>query len=275
MSAFVLPILFTLFVWWFSTGADPVPRRAAARARFRWTHGGRDGAAAGRALRPRRDARRHERRRRLLSRSRARWPWGWQEVAFLTGLRDRTAAARRCRPGSSEAQHFGQALQAILYHEFALVVLGALVLAITWNAPNAVGVLDVRVLWGMRQSAKLNLFLGVRNLPTSSCRRTCAISRAFFARRPLNLLFPVSVTAATVMAVFVWEHAMAPGATARSTWRRCTFAGTLLALAILEHWFMVLPLPANALWSWGLRSRDAAPPVGSVALAPVAGTDER
>ena len=53
-----------------------------------------------------------------------------------------------------------------------------------------------------------------------------------------------------------------------------TFAGTLLALAILEHWFMVLPLPANALWSWGLRSRDAAPPVGSAALAPVAGADK-
>ena len=32
--------------------------------------------------------------------------------------------------------------------------------------------------------------------------------------------------------------------------------GTLLTLAILEHWFMVLPLPSDALWKWGLRSRQ-------------------
>ena len=28
-----------------------------------------------------------------------------------------------------------------------------------------------------------------------------------------------------------------------------------MALAILEHWFLVLPLPAAALWNWGLKSR--------------------
>jgi hypothetical protein len=28
-----------------------------------------------------------------------------------------------------------------------------------------------------------------------------------------------------------------------------------MALAVLEHWFMVLPLPFEALWRWGLRSR--------------------
>ena len=31
----------------------------------------------------------------------------------------------------------------------------------------------------------------------------------------------------------------------------------LLGLAILEHAFMVLPVPATALWHWGLRSRSA------------------
>jgi len=24
---------------------------------------------------------------------------------------------------------------------------------------------------------------------------------------------------------------------------------------VVEHWFMVLPLPSQALWNWGLRSR--------------------
>ena len=33
-------------------------------------------------------------------------------------------------------------------------------------------------------------------------------------------------------------------------------AATLLSLGVLEHWFMVIPLPSHALWNWGLRSRD-------------------
>jgi hypothetical protein len=28
-----------------------------------------------------------------------------------------------------------------------------------------------------------------------------------------------------------------------------------MALAVVEHWFMVLPLPVELLWSWGMRSR--------------------
>ena len=89
--------------------------------------------------------------------------WAWQEVGFLLGYvtGPRQAPAR---PGSSEPQRFVQAIQTILYHEFALVVLGVLVLAITWDAPNQVGLWTFTILWVMRQSAKLNLFLGVRNL---------------------------------------------------------------------------------------------------------------
>ena len=32
----------------------------------------------------------------------------------------------------------------------------------------------------------------------------------------------------------------------------------LAALAVIEHWFLVVPIPATALWSWGLKSREAA-----------------
>jgi putative photosynthetic complex assembly protein 2 len=39
-----------------------------------------------------------------------------------------------------------------------------------------------------------------------------------------------------------------------------TFSGSLLSLAILEHWFMVLPIPSQVLWNWGLSSRPSEPP---------------
>jgi hypothetical protein len=33
-----------------------------------------------------------------------------------------------------------------------------------------------------------------------------------------------------------------------------TLVSTLFALGVVEHWFMLLPLPAITLWSWGVRS---------------------
>jgi hypothetical protein len=32
---------------------------------------------------------------------------------------------------------------------------------------------------------------------------------------------------------------------------------TLVALALIEHWFMVLPIPSEKLWQWGLASHAA------------------
>jgi G3E family GTPase len=39
-----------------------------------------------------------------------------------------------------------------------------------------------------------------------------------------------------------------------------TFTATMMALAILEHWFLVLPMPSQKLWDWGLASRTAKKP---------------
>ena len=33
-----------------------------------------------------------------------------------------------------------------------------------------------------------------------------------------------------------------------------TLVSTLFALGVVEHWFMLLPLPAITLWGWGMRS---------------------
>jgi putative photosynthetic complex assembly protein 2 len=32
-----------------------------------------------------------------------------------------------------------------------------------------------------------------------------------------------------------------------------SLVGSLLALAVLEHWFLVLPLPSENLWKWAVR----------------------
>ena len=51
---------------------------------------------------------------------------------------------------------------------------------------------------------------------------------------------------------------------------------TLMSLAILEHWVLVAPLPANALWGFGVKPspRPAIEPL-SVSRSPKTGVSER
>ena len=36
-----------------------------------------------------------------------------------------------------------------------------------------------------------------------------------------------------------------------------TFYIVILSLGLLEHWFLVLPIPAEALWNWSVKARKA------------------
>jgi Protein of unknown function (DUF3623) len=117
-----------------------------------------------------------------------------------------------------------------------------------------VGTWTFMILWWMHQSATLNVFLGVRNLNEEFLPEHLHFLKSFLTKKPMNLLFPVSVTVSTIIAVTLVEKAVAPGAGAfRAV--GFTLLATMMTLAVLEHWFLVLPLPAAALWRWGLASR--------------------
>jgi putative photosynthetic complex assembly protein 2 len=111
------------------------------------------------------------------------------------------------------------------------------------------------ILWLMRWSAKLNLFLGVPNLNEDWLPEHVRFITTYLRKRPMNLLFPVSVSVATVVMSLLVEAALelpAEGFAGVSL----ILAATLLALAILEHWFLVLPLADAALWRWVTTSGD-------------------
>jgi putative photosynthetic complex assembly protein 2 len=171
-------------------------------------------------------------------------------MGFVTGPR-----RSRCRPGCSGWPHFVHAVEAILYHELALIASGVAVVALTWNGANQVGAWTFLILWAMRESAKLNLFLGVRNLNEEFLPPHMQFLRGFLTKRPMNLLFPVSITASTAVAVLMITEAAAPWASSFDA-VGLTLAATMLVLAIVEHWLLVLPLPTDMLWSWGMRSRE-------------------
>jgi len=139
--------------------------------------------------------------------------------------------------------------------ELALIVLSAAVLALTWGQPNQVAAWTFGVLWLMRLSAKLNVFLGVRNLNEQFLPEHLRYMHSYFRQRPSNGLFRVSVIAVTALAAAAWHSAVAQSSGPFEV-TACSFVAMLLSLALLEHWFMVLPLPSEKLWDWGMRSRN-------------------
>jgi putative photosynthetic complex assembly protein 2 len=254
MSLHVLPVVYTLFVWWFSTGVI-LYLNGLPRWTFKWTMLGASTflLLALLGLHVTSDDSRITGA--YLSFTCAILVWAWQEVAFLLGY---VTGARRvpCPADARGWRRTGLAVQAVLHHEIGLIVLCAAVAAATWDAPNQTGWWTFVVLWVMRQSAKLNVFLGVRNLNESFLPEHLQYMQTYFKRKPMNPLFPVSVALGTAVAWLLWQQALADGISAFEA-TSLTFQATLLSLAVLEHWFLVLPLPSEALWSWGMRSRAA------------------
>jgi putative photosynthetic complex assembly protein 2 len=174
--------------------------------------------------------------------------WGFLELGFLTGL---VSGRRRCDSSAPYGswRHFVHAIDAILHHELAIIATAIVVLAIGWGAPNPVGAWTFLVLWVMRQSAKLNLYLGVRNPGDELLPPHLDHLKRYFRRRPVNLLFPLSVTAPAIVVALLVEAALAPQAGGFEVAGRLLVA-TLLALAVIEHWLLVLPLSIDRLWRW-------------------------
>jgi putative photosynthetic complex assembly protein 2 len=200
--------------------------------------------------------------------------WGWMEMSYFMGLVTgprKTACPQGCRGW----RRFWLAIQTSLYHELTIVAAGAAMVWITWDSVNQVGTWTFVILWWMRWSAKLNLFFGVPNLNEEWLPEHIRFLTTYLAKRPMNLLFPVSVSVATVVMCLLVEAALdLPAVSFASVALMLT--STLLALAILEHWLLVLPLADAALWNWALDADDRGPrPQAESAADAVAASEAR
>ena len=255
MDTVIGAILFTLFLWWFSTGLilylDGLPQRT-----FTLSLAGAGVVALGALIVLAVASRDTTGSSAYLAFTCAVLIWGWQEMAFLMGC---VSGPRRsaCPQGATEWEKFQFATETILYHELALVGCLLLIYAATWRQPNQIGAETFLVLWVMRLSAKLNLFFGVRNQYTNFLPPHLAYLASYFGKRSLNLLFPVSVTAASIVAFVMWQAALSTHVSAHEM-AGYSLLATLLSLAVLEHWFLVLPLPVESMWRWALGSRGSA-----------------
>lgn len=257
MTEYLYPALFALFVWWASTVAiiylDGLPKKT-----FKYSMIGATVIFAISLIGLQTSAQDASVTGAYLAFTWGLLAWGWQEMSFYMGY---VTGSRKqpCPENCRGWPHFVHAVQTSLYHELAIIVAAVAVVWLTWGAPNQIGMWTFMVLWWMHQSAKLNVFLGVRNLNEEFLPEHLEFLKGFLNKKSMNLLFPFSVTISTVITALLVVAAMAEGT---SAFERAgyTFLAVLMALAILEHWMLVLPMPTATLWSPGLKSRGERQP---------------
>ncbi|MCB8839092.1 putative photosynthetic complex assembly protein PuhE [Aurantimonas sp. VKM B-3413] len=253
MTEYLYPALFALFVWWVSTVAI-IYLDGLKRWTFKYSMIGATVIFAIALIGLYTSARDASVTGAYLAFTFGLLAWGWQEMSFYMGY---VTGPRKqpCPEDCKGLKHFGHAVQTSLYHELAIIAAAAVVVWLTWGAPNQIGMWTFMVLWWMHQSAKLNVFFGVRNLNEEFLPEHLEFLKGFLNKKSMNLLFPFSVTISTVITALLVVAAMSADA---SMFERAgyTFLAVLMALAILEHWMLVLPMPAGAIWSPALKSRE-------------------
>jgi putative photosynthetic complex assembly protein 2 len=164
--------------------------------------------------------------------------WGWTEMAlymgYVTGPRK-----HRCADGCSGIRHFGHAVNANLWHELAVIFFAILI----WLSGNETALWCFVMLWLMHLSARLNVFLGVRNISVEFVPAHMDVLKGFLKKRRMNVLFPFSCTALISLLVYL---VMLPQTFS------VTMATTLAGIGLLEHALLMLPLPIERLWHWSL-----------------------
>ncbi len=187
--------------------------------------------------------------------------WGWIELAFLTGVI--TGPNTYPLPENTpEWERFVRAWGTLAYHEMLLVGTLISLVLISEGYANIFGVWTFAVLFFARLSAKLNLYLGVPKINVDFLPSALAHLATYFRIRPLNWLFPFSVTALSFAAACWLERIYA----AQTDGQIIGFSllCALTALALLEHWVMVLPIPDEKLWRWMLPAPKQPTPKSTI-----------
>ncbi|UFZ07678.1 DUF3623 domain-containing protein [Bradyrhizobium ontarionense] len=262
MGATAIAIPYVVFVWWFSTGAVLLLVGLAARhpAAFKWgTAAAFVAALSGVAV----SSQAAEDADAYCAFTCAILLWGTVEMSLLagwiTGPRPEPCP-RDCTP----LGRVGFALQAIAYHELALIATAGLVFAVTSGAPNRLSWWTFAALLVLRQSAKINLFLGVRTLNDELLPQQVRFMRSYFSRKQINALFPFSIVAAVGATVLVAAGAL--NAASSFDGVALSLLASLIALGALEHGFMALPMPVINLWRWSSHPEPVAVTVPAAAV---------
>lgn len=181
--------------------------------------------------------------------------WAWHEAAFLFGF---LTGPRRgeCPPGLSPWRRFLAASETVIAHEVAIALNAGLLVALSFGAANQTAMWTFILLWGMRLSAKANIFAGAPYLSDELLPERLRYLKSYFGPKRLTGFFAASMILITIITVMLAAAALRAPAGAHEGVSLALLA-TLAALAVLEHALMAAPVRDAALWAWA-RRRDAA-----------------
>ena len=207
LSDFGMPAAYAVLVWWFATGIilflDGLPRWT-----FRWSMGAATTLLTLVAVELRASSGDLSAGGAYTAFTCAIAVWGWLEMGFLmgfiTGPRKHGCASSAVpagaifcmprKPSSTTSWPRSSAPSPFCRH-----------------SPRAepIGLYTYLILWSMRLSAKLNLFLGVPNLGEKFLPAHLQYLKGFFRKRSMNILFPLSVTPSTIVVVLLVQRYLA------------------------------------------------------------------
>lgn len=185
--------------------------------------------------------------------------WAWQVTAYYLGY---VTGPRHIKeflellPAMNNSQmglffRFRHALQASLFHELLIVGFVVLLAGILWNAANKWGLWIFLALWVMHSLAKLNVFFGVRNFRIEFLPAHLHYLDVVLSKQKNNLLLLLTIVVGLASSLVFFYQGIIPGVMPGQA-IGFLVVGTMIALGVIEHLLLVLPLPA-ILWGWGIR----------------------
>lgn len=188
--------------------------------------------------------------------------WSWHELAFLSG---RVTGPRRIPqdPQAKGWRRFQLAVQALLYHELALLLNFAVLFVLQQGQPNHVAFCTFALLWCMRLSSKLNLFFGVPQVGEQYLPAHLIYIGSYFRRSSITGCFYLTISLSAGTWLWMVLEAQRGGVEVSTGW---VLLASLLGLAIIEHLLMVFALPLQRLWGWAVGPRSLEPVVPPAAL---------
>ena len=177
-------------------------------------------------------------------------------MAFLTGA---LSGPRRVAmsAGAQGWPRLRESIAAILWHELALILNFMLLIWMQWGQPNHTALCTFALLWCMRVSAKLNLFIGIPLHGEQYLPVHLKYLASYFRCAQPGRWFMVSVGLATGFWGWLLWSGWHAHETLSASW---LLLASLLGLAILEHLLMVVPWSLDKLWGWAMGEHRAVPP---------------
>lgn len=178
--------------------------------------------------------------------------WAWHETTFLIGL---LTGPRRIAMTEApmETSRFRAAFLTVRDHELALA---ATVVVLVWflaGSTNSTGLLVFLLLWVMRISTKLNIYLGARHAISDMLPDRLSYLKSYFRTDRTSGWFYLSLTGSAVLSA--WLSVMAAMATSPHDTAKWTLLACFAGLALVEHLFLVLPVRDSALWAWAMERK--------------------